>query len=409
MMSTASDHRLMESAKRSYLFAEMRRLIDKRPGGASAGTTRRSSTSLAENPSGAVIRFEPTQLVRTLSAATLLIVATGSVAPLAQSVPTARFYKARLEPPAGRVLHGWGQFSSQWDKGAREGTGDDADLTSYERAVSPYRPALLSFYTALDESLLPQFAERYKQLAARRGFFVAQLALYFQSFQRDASVGMRDPEMVMLLDTIRAARNPVLIRIGYEFNNPEAPYDPSLFIQTFRGAAQRIREAQLDNVATVWNATAAGFGGTNFMRWYPGDDVVDWWGIDLFDRKDFDQPQLADFLEKATSHQKPVVICEASPVFGGATPGQVHGPASDAEAAAWYQKLTQLISHHAEIQAVAVISVDWRRLHSTLPGSGWPDTRIHQWPKATAVWKKFLSEKRIINAQDAEAIYPPAR
>jgi hypothetical protein len=336
-------------------------------------------------------------------------VATGSVAPLAQSVSAARFDKARLEPPAGRVLHGWGQFSSQWDKGAREGTGDDADLTSYERAVSPYRPALLSFYTALDESLLPQFAERYKQLAARRGFFVAQLALYFQSFQRDASVGMRDPEMVMLLDTIRAARNPVLIRIGYEFNNPEAPYDPSLFIQTFRGAAQRIREAQLDNVATVWNATAAGFGGMNFMRWYPGDDVVDWWGIDLFDRKDFDRPQLADFLEKATSHQKPVVICEASPVFGGATPGQLHGPESDAEAAAWYQKLTQLISHHAEIQAVAVISVDWRRLHSTLPGSGWPDTRIHQWPKATAVWKKFLSEKRIINAQDAEAIYPPAR
>jgi hypothetical protein len=33
MMSTASDHRLMEFAQRSYLFAEMRRLIDRRPGG----------------------------------------------------------------------------------------------------------------------------------------------------------------------------------------------------------------------------------------------------------------------------------------------------------------------------------------------------------------------------------------
>ena len=33
MMSTASDHRLMESAQRAYLFAEMRRLIDRRPGG----------------------------------------------------------------------------------------------------------------------------------------------------------------------------------------------------------------------------------------------------------------------------------------------------------------------------------------------------------------------------------------
>ena len=32
MMSTASDHRLMEPAKRDYLFAEMRRLIGRRPG-----------------------------------------------------------------------------------------------------------------------------------------------------------------------------------------------------------------------------------------------------------------------------------------------------------------------------------------------------------------------------------------
>jgi hypothetical protein len=349
------------------------------------------------------------RLVRTLSAATLLVAASGSPGLLAQSGPTARSYHARLEPAAGRVLHGWGQFSPQWGKGAREGTGDDADLASYERAVSPYRPVLLSFYTALDESLMPQFAERYKQLARGRGFFVAQLAIYFQSFQRDASLGMRDPEVVMLLDTIRAARNPVLLRIGSEFNSPSAPYDPSLFIQTFRGFAQRIREAQLDNVATVWNATAAGLDATNFMRWYPGDDVVDWWGIDLFDPREFDQPQLAEFLEKATSHGKPVIICEASPVFQDARPGRLRRPKSDAEAAAWYQKLTQLISQHTEIQAVVVISVDWRRLHSTLPGSGWPDTRIRQWPKATAVWKKFLSEKRFINAQDAEAIYPPAR
>lgn len=356
-----------------------------------------------------MIQFGPVQLVRTLSAATLLIVATGSLVPLAESGPTPRFYNVRLEPPAGHVLHGWGQFSSQWDKGTQAGTADDADLTSYERAVSPDRPALLSFYTALDESLMPQFAERYKQLAIQRGLFVAQLAIDFQSYQRDASLGMRDPEVVMLLDTIRAARNPLLMRIGYEFNNPSAPYDPSLFIQAFRGIVQRIREAQLDNVATVWNASAAGLGGTNFMRWYPGDDVVDWWGIDLFNGKDFDQPQLAEFLAKATSHQKPVVICEASPVFRGATPGHLSAPKSDAQAAAWFQELTQLLSQHTEIQAVAVISIGGRRPHSILSGSGSPDTRIHQWPKATAVWKKFLSEKRVINAQDAEAIYPQAR
>lgn len=33
MMSTASDHRLMEAARRERLFAEMRRSINARPGG----------------------------------------------------------------------------------------------------------------------------------------------------------------------------------------------------------------------------------------------------------------------------------------------------------------------------------------------------------------------------------------
>ena len=314
------------------------------------------------------------------------------------------FYHAKLEPPAGRVIHGWGQFSSEWDRGTPDGAGDAADLAVYERAVKPDLPAMLSFYTALDASLMQQFAERYKQLVARRGFFVAEIGLYFQTLQRDASQGLRDPEILMMLDTIREAHNPVLLRIGYEFNNPRSPYDPSLFIETFRGVVERIREGHTDNVATVWNATAAGFDSSNFMRWYPGDDVVDWWGINLFDLKDFDRLQLAQFLEKARAHRKPVMICEASPVFQASNPGHVRGPKSDAEAAAWFHKLEDLIGQHAEIQAVSLISVDWRRLHAILPGSGWPDARINQWPKAVAIWKKALSDQRFINAPDAESV-----
>jgi hypothetical protein len=335
--------------------------------------------------------------------------ATGAPPALAQSSAGAVSYNARLEPPAGRIIQGWGQFSSEWGKGAPDGIGDAADLAAYERAVKPYLPTMLSFYTALDQALMPQFAEHFKRLAAQRGFFIAQIGVSFQSFQRDAAQGMRDPEIIMVLDTIREARVPVLLRIGYEFNNPWTPYDPSLFIQTFRGIEERIREARLNNVATVWNATAGGFDTGNFMRWYPGDDVVDWWGVDLFDLKDFDKPQLAEFLAKAISHKKPVVISEASPVFQTTTFGRVRGPKSDAEAAAWYQRLASVIDEHPEIQAVAVISVDWRRLRAILPGSGWPDARIGQWPKAAAVWKKTLSEKRFINTQEAEATYREAR
>ena len=327
----------------------------------------------------------------------------------AHSQSTSPFYHARLEPPGGRVLNGWGQFSSEWNKGETPGAGDMASLEAYRRAVSPNRPALLSFYTALDSSTSQEFASRYKEFVARQGFFVSQIGVSFQSFQRDVSQGIRDPEVIMLLDTIREAGNPMLMRIGCEFNNPSALYDPSLYILSFRGIVGRIREAHLDSVATVWNPTAAGFDGSSFMRWYPGDDVVDWWGVSLFDIKDFDNQQLSEFLERARSHGKPVIISEAAPVFQSGSPGRVRGPKSGAEAAAWYRRLATLLNDHPEIQGVVVISVDWRKVKATPPGVEWPDLRIGQWPGAVAMWKKELSDKRFINADSAATIYHGSR
>jgi len=306
---------------------------------------------------------------------------------------------AKLEIPAGRILHGWGRFSIAWDKGARDGGGDEADLAAYARSMEPCAPAILSFYTGLDSSLMADFAERYKALAARRGPFVAQIAVGFQSHQQDTSQGMRDPEIVMMMDTIREAGKPALLRIGYDFNGPAA-YDPSPFIQSFRRIVDRMREARLDRAATVWNATASGLDGQNFMRWYPGDDVVDWWGIDLFDIADFDSRPVAEFLAKARSHGKPVIVCEASPVFRTPSPGRPRGPQSAAEANQWYEKLVALLGAHQEIQAIALFSVDWRRDRETPPGAGWPDARIERWPSAVTIWKKAMCDRRTINAGD---------
>ncbi|GEM_PF-3092893 len=337
-----------------------------------------------------------------LLAIATLILNLAAPATLAQAADAPPFYDAAMEPPAGRILNGWGQFSLEWDKGDAVGAGDAKDLESFERAMKPFAPSLISFYTALDRNVMPEFAQRYEGFARKKGFFVAQIGVNFQATQRDTSQGMRDPEIVMLMDTIRDAGNPALIRIGYDFNNPRMPYDPSLYIMAFRKIIDRLREAHLDRAATVWSAAAAGFGGPHFMRWYPGDDVVDWWGISLFG--DFDKPQLNEFLAGARTHRKPVVICEASPVFQTSAAGVVRGPKSDQEAAAWYGKLAALIREHPEIQAVVLTSIDWRRLPPALPGKGWPDARIERWPSAVAVWKKTLSDRQFISGGAAEGI-----
>lgn len=316
--------------------------------------------------------------------------------------PTPMFFDARNEPPAGRVIHGWGQFSGPWNLGEAAGAGDGKDLKDYINSVAPNEPAMLSFYVAPDFKSLPAFLKRYHQFAASHGFFVAQLGFNFQGMERDVSTGMKDPELWGLADGLKDVGRPVLMRIGYEFNNPWVPYEPSGYIGAFRHVTEVIRKDNA-NIATVWDATAIGLSGVNYMKWYPGDDVVDWWGINLFDQKDFSNPATAAFVEDAARHHKPVLIGEASPVFQ-AGKGAVRGARSDAEAMKWYASLFDFIRAHPQVQAFSLIAVDWRRLHAIVPGKGWPDARLSRWPGVAALVKKQLSDPRFINASRASQL-----
>lgn len=313
------------------------------------------------------------------------------------------FFGASLEPPAGRVISGWGQFSSAWDLGQPAGKGDADDLAAYEKAVAPHPPAMISFYVPLDFAMLPDFLRHYRAFAATHGFFIANIAVNFRGREHDVATGMRDPAVLTLADGLKEVGRPVLLRIGYEFNNPYALYEPSAYIGAFRHVTERFRNDKV-NFATVWDATAYGFSDPHYMKWYPGDDVVDWWGINLFDEHDFTNAQSIAFVADAERHRKPVLIGEASPVFqnGGK---EVRGARSEAEALRWYGTLFDFIRAHPAIKAFSLIAVDWRRLHAILPGRGWPDARLNRWPKAAAYVKLQLSDPRFIDADQAPAIF----
>src|SRR5205085_6362013 len=90
------------------------------------------------------------------------------------------------------------------------------------------------------------------------------------------------------------------------------------------------------NFATVSDATAYGFSDPHYMKWYPGEDVVDWWGINLFDLGDFTRPESEAFVLDAARHRKPVLIGESSPIFQTVIPGRVRGAKSEDEAMKWY-------------------------------------------------------------------------
>jgi hypothetical protein len=320
---------------------------------------------------------------------------------LAGAEPAAPFLGARNEPPAGRVIHGWGEFSQAWNLGGTAGKGEEANLKDYIKSVAPNEPAMFSFFVAPQFKSLPAFLNRYREFARGRGFFVALVGFNFRGMEHDVSIGMKDPELWGLADGLKEVGRPSLIRVGYEFNNPRALYEPSGYIGGFRHLAEIARKDDA-NIATVWDASAAGLASGDYMKWYPGDDVVDWWGIDLFDPSDFTNPATAAFVDAAARHHKPVLIGAASPVFQ-AGHGDVRGPRSDSEAMKWYASLFDFIRAHPQVQALSLVAIDWRRLHD-LSGKGSPDARLARWPGVAAVVKKQLSDPRFINAQDASRL-----
>jgi hypothetical protein len=306
------------------------------------------------------------------SAIACLALLTIAATSFAQSAP--------FEPPAGRVISGWGQFSSAWDLGQPTGKNDADDLAAYEKAVAPHPPAMISFDVGPDFTIVSGFLNRYRQFAATRGFFVAGVAINFRGLEHDVSIGMRDPDLLVLADGLREVGRPVLLRFGYEFNKPGALYEPSAFLGAFRHATDVMRKDHL-NFATVWDATAGGFSDPQYKKWYPGDDVVDWWGLDLSDPRDFNRADSKVFVDDAARHHKPVLISAA-----------MQGVKSEAAALKWYASFFDFISANPTIKA---FSLD-------------PGMRLARWPRVAAYVKKQLGDPRYVDAGEAPAIFRPS-
>jgi hypothetical protein len=314
-----------------------------------------------------------------------------------------------FEPPAGRVLHGWGQMSGYWDWDDPVAKDDARDLDEYDRAVGSNRPAIVSFYVAPVENQVAGFVNKYPAFVKERSIPVAQVGLYFMDafLHKKVATGGADDELRRIFRTLREAGVPVLLRVGYEFNSHWNPYDLKLYVTAYRRVTDLARAEAPGLVATVWHAEPEGFADRDFMEWYPGDEYVDWWGISLFYRDQMTDPRTRSFMEAAARHWKPVLIGECSPWFRGEKPGTLRGPASLDEAKGWYDELFGFIGRYPQVKGINVIVVDWTRWNakfSYIPG-GLPDVRFDRWPGLDADYRRLVGNKRFIHAAEARAIY----
>jgi hypothetical protein len=195
---------------------------------------------------------------------------------------------------------------------------------------------------------------------------------------------------------------PAWVRIGYEFEGSWNGYSPEGYVAAFRYITDRIRAAGLDQVATVWCSAGGSAGWLDFdalMRYYPGDDYVDWWGVDTFSEDELTHPWLAAFYDLAARHRKPVMIGEATPRYIGANQGLESWNR-------WFKPFFEMVRAHPEIKAISYINWDWVYWSDALGFSwhDWEDARLQNDPVLRRLYVEELSRPVWIHAPDIQRI-----
>ncbi|MFA9390826.1 MAG: hypothetical protein ACERKD_13525 [Prolixibacteraceae bacterium] len=133
-----------------------------------------------------------------------------------------------------------------------------------------------------------------------------------------------------------------------------------------------------------------------------GDKYVDWCAYSFFSRG-LDGQSMIDF---ARSHQKPVFIAEATPVFEAdlltlETDFDIPEQAEKAKKE-WFPLLFKTIADNPDVvKAISYINVDWRiqPMWQTPPFNRC-DSRIQQNEKLSAFWKKEIAKNKYLKLTD---------
>lgn len=193
-----------------------------------------------------------------------------------------------------------------------------------------------------------------------------QIGLYLVGDLEATANGLLDDH----IDVLRALglRRRVLLRIGYEFDNPDNAYQPGAYVRAFRRIAMRA-----PSVETVWHSW--GFGPAD-ERYWPGSDVVDWCAISIFQQA-YDHT-IAQF--SALCQDKKHMIAESTPFGLGDT-------VSESEALhEWFERV---FAFSRDVEVWSYINCDWnsqRMWH----GEGWGDTRLEQYPRIAHFWQRHV-------------------
>jgi hypothetical protein len=290
---------------------------------------------------------------------------------LAQSIQP-RLNQGALLEPQGKIINGAGQ-----------------DLAAYKKYWNVMhtqdKPLMYMTYIGLRD-VTPDWADGLKSdLMSNPGKFqVPQIGLSMTAdgtpsshYEQDVAAGLYDDQITMFIDGLQSLAIPAYVRIGYEFNGVAwNGYVPATYKSAFIHITTMLRTRGLE-VATVWDLAMDGV--MNFMDYYPGDEYVDWWAINLFSASHFTDANAVSFLNSARNHSKPVMIGETTPRNVGVLNGQQSWDQ-------WFAPFFTFIHSHPEIKAFNYINWNWSQYPQW---ANWGDARLEQ---NTIVGNHFANE-----------------
>lgn len=302
---------------------------------------------------------------------------------LAEEPSPRKFYGAKLEPVT-QVLHGAGQ-------------GKVADVQAYREALKNYNPVIFMDYCAANKAP-GKYAENLKRkLAELNKFTAVQLGLSLGSdgkpelhYEHDVAAGKHDENLTSLFGQLKELCVPFYIRIGFECNGPHNGYLPEPYKKAFVRVTQLLRKSGL-NAATVWCTYPNRL--EQAMPYYPGDEWVDWWAVDLFAPKDI--AECRPLLAEADKHNKPVMIGESTPRGVGVLDGE-------ASWQKWYRPYFALIHETPGIKAFCYINWNWADYPRW---SKWGDARLQKNEVVAKRYREEMASPLYLHRTTEEAFY----
>lgn len=215
---------------------------------------------------------------------------------------------------------------------------------------------------------------------------IIQIGLYMCGILEEICSGDFDENIDRIGAWIQRSARPVYLRIGYEFDFPENNYDPGLYKQAYQYIVNRFRKNKITNIAYVWHSFAS-LGRYPIIKWYPGDEYVDWIGLSFFRN---DQRAYAEFMAKfAKEHNKPLMMAEATP----------YGFVLSQSNTAWKQWFIPCLKYISKknVGMFSYINVNWDVL-SMWQGQGWGDTRVQADKDIMAQWMQETRKDKYLKS-----------